>query len=107
MGNARVVRYLVAECGAAVDAGDAWDSWTPVFFAAKEGRAEVAKILLEARCDIRRKDRLGRTPLDLGEREISAVSNAGRGRYQTFGPRPRFAFGKADLSVLKNDARST
>lgn len=53
-----------------VDSVDAWDEWTPLMHAAKEGWEEVVRWLVEVGgAKVGRKDNKGRRAVDLGKSE--------------------------------------
>ncbi|KAG9306073.1 hypothetical protein G9A89_015977 [Geosiphon pyriformis] len=64
--NLKIEIEIDADVDVDVDARDAWDLWTPLHFAAKEGHEKIFALLVnqyKARKDIR--DRHGRTALDI------------------------------------------
>lgn len=62
-GHAEVCHLLAQRARETLDIQDKFNEWTPLFHAASEGRSSVVKILLEAGCDVRVTDELGRTPV--------------------------------------------
>lgn len=62
-GHAEVCRVLSERAADTIDTPDKFNEWTPLFHAARNGRAAVIKILLTAGCNPRASDELGRMPI--------------------------------------------
>ena len=60
-----VVRYLLEECGAALE--EEYDDWSPLFYAARSNALECARILLAAGADPLHRDIANGTPLGWAE----------------------------------------
>ena len=63
-GNTEIVRVLVKELSADVNAKDG-DESTPLHLAAFYGRTETARVLVEQGADVSAKDSEGNTPFNL------------------------------------------
>lgn len=62
-GHVEVCKLLVKRARETLDIPDKFNEWTPLFHAASEGRTAVVKVLLNAGCDVRFTDELGRFPI--------------------------------------------
>ncbi|CAG8544895.1 10780_t:CDS:2 [Ambispora leptoticha] len=77
-GNVEVARFLMIRCCENeknknekrvdfINSLDEWDMWTPLHYASKQGYEEMVKFLVEeCGAKINPRDKLGRTPLDIG-----------------------------------------
>jgi CDK inhibitor PHO81 len=62
-GHAEVCRLLTIRAKETMDIPDKFNEWTPLFHAARNGRAAVVKVLLDAGSNSQAADELGRIPI--------------------------------------------
>lgn len=68
MGHLNVLNMLSTLKGLSWNAPDAWDFWTPLMHAARQGHFDIVKYLMETvQVDPTKKDKQGRTAQALGE----------------------------------------
>lgn len=61
-GHVETIRYLL-QSGHSPNCRNKFNSWTPLHFAASQGHVEIAKLLIQYKCDINARDDVGRTAL--------------------------------------------